>query len=41
MSKQHPLTISSYTLGTKVTFEERVIGAKNAGYKGIGLRAEK
>ena len=40
MSKQHPLTISSYTLGTKVTFEERVIAAKNAGYEGIGLRAE-
>ena len=28
MSKQHPLTVSSYTLGTKVTFEERVIAAK-------------
>ncbi len=40
MSKQHPLTVSSYTLGTKVTFEERVIAAKNAGYEGIGLRAE-
>ena len=40
MSKQHPLTVSSYTLGTKVTFEERVIAAKEAGYEGIGLRAE-
>ena len=39
MSKQYPLTVSSYTLGTKVTFEERVIAAKNAGYEGIGLRA--
>ena len=30
MSKQHPLTISSYTLGTKVTVEEIGIAAKDA-----------
>ncbi|WP_332523868.1 sugar phosphate isomerase/epimerase family protein [Terrisporobacter sp.] len=40
MSKQHPLTISSYTLGTEITFEERVKTAKEAGYEGLGLRVE-
>ncbi len=40
MSKQHPITVSSYTLGTEVTFEERVRAAKEAGYEGLGLRAE-
>lgn len=40
MSKQHPITVSSYTLGTEVTFEERVKAAKKAGYEGLGLRAE-
>lgn len=40
MSKQHPITISSWTLGDKCTFEERVAAAKAAGFEGIGLRAE-
>lgn len=40
MSKQHPITVSSYTLGTEVTFEGRVKAAKEAGYEGLGLRAE-
>lgn len=40
MSKKHPITVSSWTLGDQCTFEERVIAAKEAGYEGIGLRAE-
>lgn len=40
MSKKHPITVSSWTLGDKCKFEERVIVAKEAGYEGIGLRAE-
>ena len=40
MSKQYPITVSSYTLGTEVAFEERVKVAKEAGYEGMGLRAE-
>lgn len=40
MSKQYPITISSWTLGDTCTFEERVRAAKNAGFEGIGLRAE-
>ena len=40
MSKRFPITISSWTLGDQCTFEERVAAAKNAGYEGIGLRAE-
>ena len=40
MSKKHPITISSWTLGDKCRFEDRVIAAKEAGYEGIGLRAE-
>ena len=40
MSKQYPITISSWTLGDKCTFEARVRAAKNAGFEGIGLRAE-
>ena len=40
MSKQYPITISSWTLGDKCTFEERVRAAKKAGFEGIGLRAE-
>lgn len=35
-----PLTISSYTLGTEVSFANRVRIAAQAGFKGIGLRAE-
>lgn len=40
MSKKYPLTISSWTLGDKCKFEERVKAAKDAGFEGIGLRAE-
>lgn len=40
MSKQFPITVSSWTLGDQCTFEERVAAAKEAGYEGIGLRAE-
>lgn len=35
-----PITISSYTLGTEVSFRDRVRIAKEAGFDGIGLRAE-
>ena len=31
MSKNHPLTISSWTLGDQCKFEERVAAAKAAG----------
>lgn len=40
MSVRYPLTISSWTLGDTCTFEERVRAAKEAGFEGIGLRAE-
>lgn len=40
MSYQIPITISSWTLGDQCSFEERVKAAKDAGYEGIGLRAE-
>lgn len=40
MSKQYPITISSWTLGDQCKFEERVKAAKEAGFEGIGLRAE-
>jgi sugar phosphate isomerase/epimerase len=40
MSKQHPITVSSWTLGDQCSFEERVSAAKAAGFEGIGLRAE-
>lgn len=40
MSVKSPITISSWTLGDQCTFEERVKAAKEAGYEGIGLRAE-
>lgn len=35
-----PLVISSYTLGTQVSFAGRVAAAASAGFEGIGLRAE-
>jgi sugar phosphate isomerase/epimerase len=35
-----PLVVSSYTLGTTVEFGERVRAAAEAGFDGIGLRAE-
>src|SRR5205823_453491 len=34
------LVVSSYTLGTEVSFPERVRVAAAAGFAGIGLRAE-
>ncbi|MCQ2557278.1 MAG: sugar phosphate isomerase/epimerase [Ligilactobacillus sp.] len=40
MSKSHPITVSSWTLGDQCSFEDRVKAAANAGYDGIGLRAE-
>lgn len=40
MSKKYPITVSSWTLGDQCKFEDRVIAAKEAGYDGIGLRAE-
>lgn len=40
MSLQMPLTISSWSLGDQCTFVERVSAAKEAGFEGIGLRAE-
>ena len=40
MSKRFPITVSSWTLGDQCTFEERVKAAKEAGFEGIGLRAE-
>ena len=40
MSKKYPITISSWTLGDQCTIEERVSAAKEAGFAGIGLRAE-
>lgn len=40
MSKECPITVSSWTLGDQCKFEERVKAAKDAGYEGIGLRAE-
>ena len=40
MSKKNPITVSSWTLGDQCKFEDRVIASKEAGYDGIGLRAE-
>lgn len=40
MSELSPITISSWTLGDQCKFEDRVKAAKEAGYEGIGLRAE-
>lgn len=40
MSKRFPITVSSWTLGDQCKFEERVKAAKEAGFEGIGLRAE-
>ncbi|EGP3413802.1 sugar phosphate isomerase/epimerase [Listeria monocytogenes] len=38
--KKCPITISSYTLGTEVSFPKRVKVAAENGFDGIGLRAE-
>lgn len=35
-----PLVLSSYTLGTEVSYPDRVRAAARAGYAGVGLRAE-
>ncbi|WP_455485653.1 sugar phosphate isomerase/epimerase family protein [Gemella sp.] len=40
MSKESPITVSSWTLGDECKFEDRVKAAKEAGFEGIGLRAE-
>jgi sugar phosphate isomerase/epimerase len=40
MTKRPPITVSSWTLGDQCKFEDRVKAAKEAGYEGIGLRAE-
>lgn len=40
MSTTSPITLSSWSLGDQCTFEDRVKTAKQAGYEGIGLRAE-
>lgn len=40
MSRETPFTISSWSLGDQCTFVERVSAAKEAGFEGIGLRAE-
>lgn len=40
MSKESPITVSSWTLGDECKFKDRVKAAKEAGFEGIGLRAE-
>jgi sugar phosphate isomerase/epimerase len=40
MTDAAPLVVSSYTLGTEVSFGDRVRAAATAGFDGIGLRAE-
>jgi len=40
LDPDQPLVISSYSLGTEVSFENRVAIAAGAGFAGIGLRAE-
>jgi sugar phosphate isomerase/epimerase len=40
LTDSQPLVISSYTLGTEVPFEQRARVAAEAGFAGIGLRAE-
>jgi len=40
MTRKCPITISSYTLGTEISFKDRVRVAAEAGFDGIGLRAE-
>jgi len=40
MSGSPPLVVSSYTLGTTVSFPDRVRAAARAGFSGVGLRAE-
>jgi sugar phosphate isomerase/epimerase len=40
LDADQPLVLSAYSIGTEVTFEERVSVAAEAGFAGIGLRAE-
>ena len=40
MSKKYPITVSPGHWVDQCTFEERVKAAKEAGFEGIGLRAE-
>ncbi|MDO4680763.1 MAG: sugar phosphate isomerase/epimerase [Aerococcus sp.] len=40
MTQAHPITVSSWTLGDQCKFEDRCKAASEAGYDGIGLRAE-
>lgn len=40
MTGKPPITMSSWTLGSHCTFEQRCEAASAAGYQGIGLRAE-
>lgn len=40
MSKNIPLTLSSWTLGDECSFEQRVKAASQAEFDGIWLRAE-
>jgi sugar phosphate isomerase/epimerase len=40
MPESLPLVVSSYTLGTQVSFPDRVRAAAGAGFAGIGLRVE-
>ncbi|WP_093624202.1 sugar phosphate isomerase/epimerase family protein [Limosilactobacillus gorillae] len=40
MSKTYPITVSSWTLGDQCSFADRCRAAVQAGYDGIGLRAE-
>ena len=40
MSKTHPITVSSWTLGDQCSFADRCHAAAEAGYDGIGLRPE-
>lgn len=40
MAGSPPLVVSSYTLGTTVGFTDRIRAAADAGFDGVGLRAE-
>jgi len=40
LDADQPLVLSSYCLGTTVSFAERVRVAARAGFAGVGIRAE-
>ena len=40
LDADQPLVLSAYSIGTQVSFEERVSIAAETGFAGIGLRAE-